>query len=127
MAASSAALSLTVPERGRQTTVAFPKPDLQPATGSPVPELDDALLDEVVVQLARAGVAVYATPDAATPVIDVSEPGPVSLLANQGRNDKYADRFLLCERILQRTQELCGKDFPIVPRLCGCMMHGRIV
>lgn len=42
----------------------------------------------------------------------------LSLLANQGRNDKYADRFLLCERILQRTQELCGKDFPLIPRLC---------
>ncbi len=42
----------------------------------------------------------------------------LSLLSNQGRTDKYADRFLLCEEIIQRTQALCGKDFPIVPRLC---------
>lgn len=42
----------------------------------------------------------------------------LSLLANQGRTDKYADNFLFCEEILQRTQELCGKDFPIIPRLC---------
>lgn len=42
----------------------------------------------------------------------------LSLLSNQGRTDKYADRFLFCEEIIQRTQELCGKDFPIIPRLC---------
>lgn len=42
----------------------------------------------------------------------------LSLLANVGRADKYADRFLFCEQILQRTQALCGKDFPLVPRLC---------
>jgi len=42
----------------------------------------------------------------------------LSLLANVGRTDKYADRFLLCERIIQRTQELCGKEFPILPRFC---------
>jgi len=42
----------------------------------------------------------------------------LSLLANQGRTDEYADRFLFCEQILQRTQELCGKDFPLLPRLC---------
>ncbi len=42
----------------------------------------------------------------------------LSLLANQGRNDKYADHFLMCEEIIQRTQALCGKDFPIIPRLC---------
>ncbi|MGE4322161.1 MAG: FAD-dependent oxidoreductase, partial [Sphingobium sp.] len=42
----------------------------------------------------------------------------LSLLANVGRNDKYADHFLFCELILKRTQELCGKDFPIIPRLC---------
>lgn len=41
----------------------------------------------------------------------------LSLLENQGRNDEYADRFLFCEQILQRTQELCGKDFPIIPRM----------
>ncbi len=41
----------------------------------------------------------------------------LSLLENTGRNDEYADRFLFCEQILQRTQELCGKDFPIIPRL----------
>jgi 2,4-dienoyl-CoA reductase-like NADH-dependent reductase (Old Yellow Enzyme family)/thioredoxin reductase len=41
----------------------------------------------------------------------------LSLLENSGRNDEYADRFLFCEQILQRTQELCGKDFPIIPRL----------
>ncbi|WP_439621366.1 FAD-dependent oxidoreductase [Hyphomonas sp.] len=42
----------------------------------------------------------------------------LSLLANQGRTDKYADRFLMIEEIIQRTQELCGKDYPIIPRLC---------
>jgi 2,4-dienoyl-CoA reductase-like NADH-dependent reductase (Old Yellow Enzyme family)/thioredoxin reductase len=42
----------------------------------------------------------------------------LSLLANQGRTDKYADRFLFCEEIIQRTQQLCGKDFPIIPRVC---------
>lgn len=42
----------------------------------------------------------------------------LSLLSNQGRTDKYADRFLMIEEIIQRTQELCGKDYPIIPRLC---------
>lgn len=42
----------------------------------------------------------------------------LSLLSNVGRTDKYADRFLFCEEIVKRTQELCGKDFPIIPRLC---------
>jgi 2,4-dienoyl-CoA reductase-like NADH-dependent reductase (Old Yellow Enzyme family)/thioredoxin reductase len=42
----------------------------------------------------------------------------LSLLANQGRTDEYADHFLFCEQILQRTQELCGKDFPLMPRMC---------
>ena len=42
----------------------------------------------------------------------------LSLISNQGRTDKYADHFLMCEEILQRTQALCGKDFPIIPRLC---------
>lgn len=42
----------------------------------------------------------------------------LSLLANVGRTDKYADRFLFCEEIILRTQALCGKDFPIIPRLC---------
>ncbi|HEX7741194.1 MAG TPA: FAD-dependent oxidoreductase, partial [Sphingobium sp.] len=42
----------------------------------------------------------------------------LSLLENSGRNDQYQDRFLFCEQILQRTQELCGKDYPLIPRLC---------
>ena len=42
----------------------------------------------------------------------------LSLLANQGRTDKYADRFLFCEEIIKRTQALCGKDFPLIPRFC---------
>lgn len=42
----------------------------------------------------------------------------LSLLSNQGRTDKYQDHFLMCEEIIQRTQELCGKDYPIIPRLC---------
>lgn len=42
----------------------------------------------------------------------------LSLLSNQGRTDKYADHFLFCEEIIKRTQELCGKDYPIIPRLC---------
>ena len=41
----------------------------------------------------------------------------LSLLENQGRNDVYADRFLFCERIIQRAQELCGKDYPQIPRM----------
>lgn len=41
----------------------------------------------------------------------------LSLLENQGRDDEYADHFLFCEQILQRTQELCGKDFPLIPRM----------
>ncbi len=41
----------------------------------------------------------------------------LSLLENQGRDDEYADHFLFCEQILQRTQELCGKDFPLFPRM----------
>ena len=42
----------------------------------------------------------------------------LSLLENSGRNDEYSDHFLFCEQILQRTQELCGKDFPLIPRMC---------
>lgn len=42
----------------------------------------------------------------------------LSLLSNQGRTDKYADRFLLCEEIIRRTQALCGREFPIIPRMC---------
>jgi 2,4-dienoyl-CoA reductase-like NADH-dependent reductase (Old Yellow Enzyme family)/thioredoxin reductase len=42
----------------------------------------------------------------------------LSLLSNQERSDKYADRFLMCEEVIQRTQALCGEDYPIVPRLC---------
>lgn len=41
----------------------------------------------------------------------------LSLLENQGRNDKYQDRFLFCEEIIKRTQELCGIDFPQIPRM----------
>jgi len=41
----------------------------------------------------------------------------LSLLENQGRNDEYADRFLFCEQIIRRTQELCGKDYPLIPRM----------
>lgn len=42
----------------------------------------------------------------------------LSLLSNVGRTDKYADRFLFIEEIIQRTQQLCGKDFPLIPRIC---------
>ncbi|MBJ7483185.1 FAD-dependent oxidoreductase [Brevundimonas sp.] len=42
----------------------------------------------------------------------------LSLLANNGRNDEYSDHFLFCEQIIERTQELCGKDFPQFPRMC---------
>ena len=41
----------------------------------------------------------------------------LSLLENQGRDDEYADHFLFCEQILKRTQELCGKDYPLIPRM----------
>lgn len=42
----------------------------------------------------------------------------LSLLSNVGRNDKYADRFLFVEEIIKRTQELCGVDYPLIPRIC---------
>ena len=42
----------------------------------------------------------------------------LSLLENSGRNDEYADRFLFCEQIIQRTQELCGVEYPQIPRMC---------
>ena len=42
----------------------------------------------------------------------------LSLLSNTGRTDKYADRFLFIEEIIKRTQQLCGKDYPIMPRIC---------
>ncbi|UVO53605.1 FAD-dependent oxidoreductase [Sphingomonas sp. SUN039] len=41
----------------------------------------------------------------------------LSLLENQGRNDAYSDRFLFCERIIQRAQALCGVDYPQIPRM----------
>jgi len=42
----------------------------------------------------------------------------LSLLSNVDRTDKYADRFLFCEEIIQRTQQICGKDYPIIVRIC---------
>ena len=42
----------------------------------------------------------------------------LSLLSNVGRTDKYADRFLFIEEIIERTQQLCGNDFPLIPRIC---------
>ncbi len=42
----------------------------------------------------------------------------LSLLENSGRNDEYADHFLFCEQIIARTKELCGDDFPQIPRMC---------
>ncbi|MCC6382309.1 MAG: FAD-dependent oxidoreductase [Dehalococcoidia bacterium] len=42
----------------------------------------------------------------------------LSHLSNVGRTDKYADHFLFVEEILQRTQQLCGADYPIIPRVC---------
>ena len=42
----------------------------------------------------------------------------LSLLSNQGRTDRYADHFQFCQEIIERTQALCGKDYPIIPRLC---------
>ncbi len=42
----------------------------------------------------------------------------LSLLENSGRNDAYADHFLFCEQIIARTKELCGADYPQIPRMC---------
>ena len=42
----------------------------------------------------------------------------LSLLENSGRNDEYADQFLFCEQIIQRTKELCGENYPQIPRMC---------
>ncbi|MGH2551301.1 MAG: hypothetical protein ACRDHN_18085 [Thermomicrobiales bacterium] len=52
---------------------------------SPVPDLDDALLAEVIVELAEAGIAVYNAAGDAEPLLTVDEPGPVSLLMSQVR------------------------------------------
>jgi 2,4-dienoyl-CoA reductase-like NADH-dependent reductase (Old Yellow Enzyme family)/thioredoxin reductase len=42
----------------------------------------------------------------------------LSHLENSGRDDEYADHFLFCEQIIKRAQELCGKDYPQIPRMC---------
>ena len=42
----------------------------------------------------------------------------LSLIANVSRIDEYADHFRFREKIIERTQALCGKEFPIIPRLC---------
>lgn len=42
----------------------------------------------------------------------------LSLLENSGRNDEYADHFLFCEQIIARAKELCGDDYPQIPRMC---------
>ena len=42
----------------------------------------------------------------------------LSLLENSGRNDEYADQFLFCEQIIARAKELCGDDYPQIPRMC---------
>jgi len=62
-------------------------PPLQPASpaASPVPALDDALLFDVVGELARAGVLVYPEADSAGPLVPSLDPGPVALLMNQLR------------------------------------------
>lgn len=60
-------------------------PSFASPIASPVPELDDALLGEVIAELAVAGVAVYAAAGDAEPLAEVPEPGPVSLLMSQLR------------------------------------------
>lgn len=52
---------------------------------SPVPDLDDALVDEIIAELASAGVAVFDRADDAAPLTAVVDPGPVSLLMSQLR------------------------------------------
>ncbi len=42
----------------------------------------------------------------------------LSLLSNVDRTDRYADRFLFIEEIMTRTRQLCGDDFPLMPRIC---------
>ena len=68
----------------------FPKPPFgQPASASPVaspvPPLSDALLDDVIGELASAGVAVYGTAEDSAPLVALADPGPVSLLMSQLR------------------------------------------
>lgn len=65
------------------------RPFFQPGSASPiaspVPQLDDVLLNEVIAALANAGVAVYETANDPVPLVDVADPGPVSLLMSQLR------------------------------------------
>ncbi|MFQ5380192.1 MAG: FAD-dependent oxidoreductase [Dehalococcoidia bacterium] len=42
----------------------------------------------------------------------------LSLLSNVERTDKYADRFLFIEEVMDRTRQLCGDDYPLMPRIC---------
>jgi hypothetical protein len=50
-----------------------------------VPDLDDALLFEVIGELAKAGVAVYQEAGSPGPLVPLFDPGPVTLLLSQLR------------------------------------------
>jgi hypothetical protein len=59
--------------------------DASPEATLEIPEYSDALLDEVIVALAAAGVAVYQAPFSPLPIIPLADYGPVSLLRSQAR------------------------------------------
>jgi hypothetical protein len=85
--AAAASSSLTRFGSNAQETAerpSFPGVDASPIA-SPVPDLDDALLADVIVELAEAGVAVYESAADAEPLVAVADPGPVSLLMSQVR------------------------------------------
>jgi hypothetical protein len=86
LAATSAA-ALAAATVGRFGDAQDAPPSLQPASpaASPVAELDDALLFDVIGELARAGVSVYLEADSPGPLVPPLDPGPVALLMSQLR------------------------------------------
>lgn len=50
-----------------------------------VPEFSDALVDDMIVALAAAGIAVYEQPFSPLPIVPIANYGPVSLLRSQVR------------------------------------------
>jgi hypothetical protein len=84
-ASSAAALAATTVGRFGMAQDSTPAPALASPQASPVPELDDALLYDVIGDLALAGVAVYLDAGSAGPIVPPLHRGPVSLLMSQLR------------------------------------------
>lgn len=84
--ATAAAASSSFARLGSNAQETAERSSLQSSPeATPIPELDDVLLDEVIAALAEAGIAVFNAPGDAEPVLAVADPGPVSLLASQVR------------------------------------------